>query len=88
MANDLPGLRIAEYLNRYGDKIIRLYLHEGNNLKYGNEIIQKSECEKIYKSSKNNCKTTNQNSKSDYKEWKNLYFIILHDFLEKTLKQE
>ncbi len=51
MANDIPGLRIAEYLNQYGDKIIRLYLHEGDNLKYGNEIIQKSGCEKIYKSS-------------------------------------
>lgn len=49
MANDIPGIQIADYLNNCGDKIVRLYLHDDNNLKYGDEIVEKSKCKNIFR---------------------------------------
>ncbi len=46
MANDVPGIRIAEYLVSNGDEIVRLYLHEAGNQKLADEIIAASGCGK------------------------------------------
>ena len=48
MANDLPGLRVAEYLINQGEKIVRLYIHNEDESKLADEIIKKSKCDKIY----------------------------------------
>ena len=47
MANDIPGMKIAQHLNFCGDKIVRLYLHD-DNAKYADEIIRESKCNKIF----------------------------------------
>ena len=38
LANDIPGLRVCEYLVGRGDRIERLYLHEPREQKHGEEI--------------------------------------------------
>ncbi len=44
MANDLPGIKVAEYLRQNGDRIERLYLHAEGNRKRCDEIVAASRC--------------------------------------------
>ncbi|MHB8470998.1 MAG: formyltransferase family protein [Gaiellaceae bacterium] len=44
LANDAPGLRVAEYLASRGDRIERLYLHAEEQRKLGDEIVAASGC--------------------------------------------
>jgi methionyl-tRNA formyltransferase len=44
MANDRPGLEVCKHLRANGDKIARLYVHEPEHQKYGEEIIRASGC--------------------------------------------
>ena len=46
MANDKPGLAVAEFLRKSGENILRLYLHEPEMQKFGQEIITASGCKK------------------------------------------
>ena len=43
MANDRPGLEVCRYLRANGDTIARLYVHEPEHQKYGDEIIRARE---------------------------------------------
>jgi methionyl-tRNA formyltransferase len=44
LANDLPGLRVAEYLRDRGDEIVALYLHAPERRRLGEEIVAASGC--------------------------------------------
>ena len=44
MANDRPGLEVANYLVARGDTIVRLYIHGEDKAKYAGEIIEASGC--------------------------------------------
>ena len=44
LANDLPGLRVAEYLRERGDEIVALYLHAPERRRLGDEIVAASGC--------------------------------------------
>ena len=44
LANDRPGLEVCKYLRENGDTIARLYVHEPEHQKYGEEIIAASGC--------------------------------------------
>jgi methionyl-tRNA formyltransferase len=44
LANDLPGLRVAEYLRERGDEIVALYLHAPERRRLGEEIVAASGC--------------------------------------------
>jgi methionyl-tRNA formyltransferase len=44
LANDRPGLEVCKHLRACGDKIVRLYVHEPEHQKYGDEIIRASGC--------------------------------------------
>lgn len=46
MANDKPGLAVAEFLQKTGENIVRLYLHETGMQKLGQEIITASGCKR------------------------------------------
>tara|TARA_A100001015_G_C14768323_1_gene624203 strand:- start:18 stop:776 length:759 start_codon:yes stop_codon:yes gene_type:complete len=48
MANDLPGYEVAKHIINSGDTILRVYLHNNENLKYGDEIIKVSQCDDIF----------------------------------------
>jgi methionyl-tRNA formyltransferase len=44
LANDLPGLRVAEYLRERGDEIVAVYLHAPERRRLGDEIVAASGC--------------------------------------------
>lgn len=44
LANDLPGLRVAEYLRDRGDEILAVYLHAPGRRRLGDEIVAASGC--------------------------------------------
>ncbi len=44
LANDRPGLEVCKHLRSCGDTIVRLYVHEPEHQKYGDEIIRASGC--------------------------------------------
>jgi methionyl-tRNA formyltransferase len=44
LANDLPGLRVAEYLRERGDEIVAVYLHAPDRRRLGEEIVGASGC--------------------------------------------
>ncbi len=46
MANDKPGLKVARYLKKEGEEIVRLYIPEAGVSKYTEEIIKESGCVK------------------------------------------
>jgi len=48
MANDVPGVEVCKYLIANGDQLVRLYLHEPDKQKNGQEIIAASNCSDIY----------------------------------------
>jgi len=48
MANDLPGYEVAKHIINSGDTILRVYLHNNDNVKYGDEIIKASKCDHIF----------------------------------------
>ena len=48
MANDLPGYEVANHIINNGDTILRVYLHNKENVKYGDEIIKASQCDDIF----------------------------------------
>lgn len=39
MANDVPGLEVAQYLKEQGENIVRLYVHKSDQQKHVDEII-------------------------------------------------
>jgi methionyl-tRNA formyltransferase len=45
LANDLPGLRVAEYLRERGDRIVAVYLHAPDRRRLGEEIVVASGCD-------------------------------------------
>jgi methionyl-tRNA formyltransferase len=45
LANDLPGLRVAEYLRDRGDRIVAVYLHAPERRRLGDEIVAASGCD-------------------------------------------
>jgi methionyl-tRNA formyltransferase len=44
LANDVPGLRVAEYLAGRGDRVVRLYLHAPERRKLGDQIAAAAGC--------------------------------------------
>jgi len=44
LANDTPGLRVAEYLRGRGDDIVAVYLHAPARRRLGDEIVAASGC--------------------------------------------
>src|SRR5437763_6022915 len=44
LANDTPGLRVAEYLRDRGDEIVAVYLHAPERRRLGDEIVAASRC--------------------------------------------
>lgn len=44
LANDLPGLRVAQYLVERSDEIVALYLHAPDARKHGDEIVAAAGC--------------------------------------------
>jgi methionyl-tRNA formyltransferase len=44
LANDVPGLRVAEYLHERGDEIVAVYLHAPERRRQGDEIVSASGC--------------------------------------------
>lgn len=44
LANDLPGLRVSEYLRERGDEIVAVYLHAPERRRLGDEIVAASGC--------------------------------------------
>jgi methionyl-tRNA formyltransferase len=44
LANDRPGLEVCKHLRACGDTIARLYVHEPEHQKYGDQIIRASGC--------------------------------------------
>ena len=48
MANDKPGVVIAEHLIKSNDEIVRLYLHNEKNRKLSDKIVENAKCDDIY----------------------------------------
>ena len=51
MANDLPGLEVAKFLIEENEEILRLYIHQPDNQKLTNEIIETVSCSEVYQAS-------------------------------------